>query len=235
MKKLISSALLFIMLSSNIVHAIPNDINSSNEALDEKIEMINNNEVNNSNAFEVDINESNTYDENENDIDYMVANQVIDVINNTEVLDENGDPIRLLGDGVTDETDKIEKLIQYAMSKGRELYFPEGTYKITRDIDLSKVKLPNSSSFKLSGDKDGLSIFDGTSNTEKMLKLIHSGYSGELDKVQIENIVFNNIGIEITQRTKKEVIIKNNIFMNGNYTREKNLTEVYQKLRWKHI
>ena len=222
MKKLVSSTLLFVMLSSNIVHAIPNDIISSNEALDEKIEMINNNEVNDSNAFEIDINESNTYDENKNDIDYMVTNQVIDVINNTEVLDENGNPIKLLGDGVTDETDKIEKFIEYAMSNGRELYFPEGTYKITRDIDLSRVKLPKSSSFKISGDKDGLSIFDGTSNTEKMLRLIHSGYSGEIDKVQIENIVFNNVGLEITQRTKKEVIIKNNIFINGNYTREKN-------------
>ena len=185
MKKLVSSTLLFIMLSSNIVQAIPNDITLSNEVLDEKIEMINNNEVNDSNAFEIDINESNTYDENENDIDYMVTNQVIDVINNTEVLDENGNPIKLLGDGVTDETDKIEKFIEYAMSNGRELYFPQGTYKITRDIDLSKVKLPKSSNFKISGDKDGLSIFDGTSNTEKMLRLIHSGYSGEIDKVQI--------------------------------------------------
>ncbi|MDY2632529.1 MAG: DUF5011 domain-containing protein [Clostridium sp.] len=199
MKKLVSSTLLFIMLSSNIVHAISNDITLSNTTLDEKIKIIDNNEI-----------------------IYMSTNQVIDVTNNTEVLDENGDPIRLLGDGVTDETDKIEKLIEYAISQGRELYFPEGIYKITRDIDLSKVRLPNSSSFKISGDKDGLSIFDGTFNTEKMLRLIHSGYSGEIDCVQIENIVFNNMGIEITQRTKKEVIIKNNIFMNGNYTREKN-------------
>ncbi|WP_294188304.1 immunoglobulin-like domain-containing protein [uncultured Clostridium sp.] len=199
MKKLVSSTLLFIMLSSNIVHAISNDITLSNTTLNEKIEIIDNNEI-----------------------IYMSTNQVIDVTNNTEVLDENGDPIRLLGDGVTDETDKIEKLIEYAISKGRELYFPEGIYKITRDIDLSKVRLPNSSSCKISGDKDGLSIFDGTFNTEKMLRLIHSGYSGEIDCVQIENIVFNNMGIEITQRMKKEVIIKNNIFMNGNYTREKN-------------
>ncbi|MGN0028068.1 MAG: glycosyl hydrolase family 28-related protein, partial [Clostridium sp.] len=199
MKKIVSSTLLFIMLSSNIVHAISNDITLSNTTLNEKIKIIDNNEI-----------------------IYMSTNQVIDVTNNTEVLDENGDPIRLLGDGVTDETDKIEKLIEYAISQGRELYFPEGIYKITRDIDLSKVRLPNSSSFKISGDKDGLSIFDGTFNTEKMLRLIHSGYSGETDCVQIENIVFNNMGIEITQRTKKEVIIKNNIFMNGNYTREKN-------------
>ncbi|MDV4150752.1 DUF5011 domain-containing protein [Clostridium sp. AL.422] len=157
----------------------------------------------------------------EQDIDYMIIKQVIDVTKNTEVLDENGNPIRLIGDGVTDETEKIEKLIEYAASHGRELYFPEGTYKITRDIDLSKIQLPALSNFKISGDKDGLSIFDATSSTEKMLKLMHAEYKGPMNYVEIENIVFNNIGIEINGPYKKGITIKNNTFINGKYTREK--------------
>ncbi|MDY2632524.1 MAG: hypothetical protein SOV85_14415 [Clostridium sp.] len=157
----------------------------------------------------------------EQDIDYMMIKQVIDVTKNTEVLDENGNHIQLVGDGVADETEKIEKLIKYAASNGRELYFPQGTYKITRDIDLSKIQLPALSNFKISGDKKGLSIFDGTSNTEKMLKLMYAEYSGAVNYVEIENIVFNNVGLEINGPYKKGIIIKNNTFMNGNYTREK--------------
>lgn len=157
----------------------------------------------------------------EQDIDYMMIKQVIDVTKNTEVLDENGNHIQLVGDGVADETEKIEKLIKYAASNGRELYFPQGTYKITRDIDLSKIQLPALSNFKISGDKNGLSIFDGTSNTEKMLKLMYAEYSGAVNYVEIENIVFNNVGLEINGPYKKGIIIKNNTFMNGNYTREK--------------
>ena len=42
MKKIVSSTLLFIMLSSNIVHAISNDITLSNTTLDEKIKIIDN-------------------------------------------------------------------------------------------------------------------------------------------------------------------------------------------------
>lgn len=156
----------------------------------------------------------------EQDIDYMIIKKVIDVTKNTEVLDENGNPIRLVGDGVTDETEKIEKLIEYAASHGRELYFPQGTYKITRDIDLSKINLPALSNFKISGDKDGLSIFDATSSTEKMLKLMHAEYKGPMNYVEIENIAFNNMGVEINGPYKKGIIIKNNTFMNGNYTRE---------------
>ena len=157
----------------------------------------------------------------EQDIDYMIIRQIIDVTKNTEVLDENGNLIRLVGDGASDETEKIQKLIEYAASHGRELYFPQGTYKITRDIDLSKIQLPALSNFKISGDKDGLSIFDATSNTEKMLKLVHAEYKGPMNYIEIENIVFNNMGVEINGPYKKGIVIKNNTFINGNYTREK--------------
>ena len=157
----------------------------------------------------------------EQDIDYMIIKKVIDVTKNTEILDESSNPIQLVGDGVADETEKIEKLIEYAASHGIELYFPKGTYKITRDIDLSQINLPALSNFKISGDKEGLSIFDATSSTEKMLKLVHAEYKGPMNYIEIENIVFNNMGIEINGPYKKGITIKNNTFMNGNYTREK--------------
>ncbi|WP_363134336.1 glycosyl hydrolase family 28-related protein [uncultured Clostridium sp.] len=60
-----------------------------------------------------------------------------------------------MGDGVTDNTENLKKLIEYAASHGRELYFPAGVYKIAEDIDLSTINLPALSNFTLSGDKDG--------------------------------------------------------------------------------
>ena len=50
---------------------------------------------------------------------------------------------------------------------------------------------------------------------------MYAEYSGAVNYVEIENIVFNNVGLEINGPYKKGIIIKNNTFMNGNYTREK--------------
>jgi len=87
--------------------------------------------------------------------DYMIIQTVINAKENTEVKNPDGTYVRLAGDGVTDDTENLKKLIEYAASHGREIYFPEGIYKITDDIDLSTINLPALSNFTLSGDKDG--------------------------------------------------------------------------------
>ena len=42
-----------------------------------------------------------------------------------------------------------------------------------------------------------------------------------MNYMEIENIVFNNMGVEVNGPYKKGIVLKNNTFMNGNYTREK--------------
>ena len=158
----------------------------------------------------------------EKSVDYMIIQKVINVQNNTEVTNEDGSFIRLIGDGIVDDTENIEKLIEYAASRGRELYFPKGTYKITRDIDLSKINLPVQSNFTITGDKDGLTIFDGSSSIDRMLKIKHEEYKSQMNYVNINNIVFNNIGIEFNGPYKKGISLNNNAFINGKYTREVN-------------
>ncbi|MBQ8997195.1 MAG: DUF5011 domain-containing protein [Clostridium sp.] len=158
----------------------------------------------------------------EQSIDYMVIQKIINVKENTEVLDTDGKPIRLVGDGIVDETENIEKLITYAASHGRELYFPEGTYKITRDIDLSKINLPALSNFTISGEKNKLVVFDASSCSDKMLKLKNEEYHSKMNYININNIVFNNIGIEFNGPYKKGISLNNNAFINGKYTREVN-------------
>lgn len=87
--------------------------------------------------------------------DYMIIQTVINAKENTEVKNPDETYVRLAGDGVTDDTENLKKLIEYAASHGREIYFPEGIYKITDDIDLLTINLPALSNFTLSGDKDG--------------------------------------------------------------------------------
>ena len=98
---------------------------------------------------------------------------------------QDGTYVRLAGNGVTDDTENLKKLIEYAASHGREIYFPEGIYKITDDIDLSTINLPALSNFTLSGDKDGLAIFDGSSNPDRMLKLENAEYKSNMNYVNI--------------------------------------------------
>lgn len=154
--------------------------------------------------------------------DYMIIQTVINAKENTEVKNPDGTYVRLAGDGVTDDTENLKKLIEYAASHGREIYFPEGIYKITDDIDLSTINLPALSNFTLSGDKDGLAIFDGSSNPDRMLKLENAEYKSNMNYVNINNIVFNNIGLEFNGPYKKGITLNNNVFMNGKYTRVKN-------------
>ena len=181
------------------------------------------------NLFEIKGEERNKkYDEQTTD--YMIIKTVIDVQNHSEVLDENGQPIRLAGDGVTDDTQNLKKLIEYAASHGRELYFPEGIYKITADIDLSTINLPALSNFKLSGATNGLSIFDGSSSVDKMLKIMNAEYHSKMNYVNINNIVFNNIGLEFNGPYKKGISLNNNVFMNGQYTRETNAAGEIRKV-----
>ena len=52
------------------------------------------------------------------------------------------------------------------------------------------------------------------------MNLLDDTYNLIVDN-KVKNIVFNNMGIEINGPYKKGITIKNNTFMNGNYTREK--------------
>ena len=166
----------------------------------------------------------------EQTIDYMVVNTVIDVQNNVEVLDSNGQPVTLKGDGVTDDTENLKTLIKYAASHGRDLYFPEGIYKITDDIDLATINLPALSNFTLSGSTNGLVIFDGSSSADRMLKIFNAEYHSYMNYININNIVFNNIGLEFNGPYKKGISIENNVFMNGKYTRETNAAGEIRKV-----
>lgn len=163
-------------------------------------------------------------------IDYMMVKTVIDVKNNAEVLDANGQPVTLMGDGVTDDTENLKTLIKYAASHGRDLYFPEGIYKITDDIDLATINLPALSNFTLSGSTNGLVIFDGSSSADRMLKIFNAEYHSYMNYININNIVFNNIGLEFNGPYKKGISIENNVFMNGKYTRETNAAGEIRKV-----
>ncbi|WP_338659638.1 DUF5011 domain-containing protein [Paraclostridium sordellii] len=140
---------------------------------------------------------------------------------NTEVKNPDGSYIRLAGDGITDDTENLEKLIEYAAINGKEIYFPAGVYKISRDVDLSKMNLPELSNFTLSGDKNSLTIFDASLNSEKMIKLKSEEYKPVMNNVNVNNIVFNNMGLAFNGSNKKGISLNNNVFINGKYTREK--------------
>ena len=159
-----------------------------------------------------------TYGDTE--IDFMLNQQQIDVTTTQEVKDENGNVIQLKNDGITDNADNLEKFIAYAALNGKTLYFPEGTYVISRDIDLSKINLPALSNFTLKGSEDGLSIFDGTSQQGRMLKFSNATYHSIMNYVKFDNLVFNNIAVEMNGPYKKGVSLTNNAFINGKYTAE---------------
>ena len=158
----------------------------------------------------------------EQTINYMIYQTIINAKTNTEVKNQDGSYVRLRGDGIVDETLNLEKLIKYAALNSKEIYFPKGTYKITRDIDLSTIDFPALCNFTLSGDKNGLTIFDGSSSNEKMLKLKNEEYKTVMNYININNIVFNNMALSFNGPNKKSISLNNNAFINGEYTREKN-------------
>jgi len=158
----------------------------------------------------------------EQSIDYMIIQDRLDVTNQTELKDENGNPIVLVGDGVFDNTNNLQKLIDYSALYGRELYFPAGIYKITGDINLDETTLPAMSNFTIAGDENGLAILDGSSCTDKMLKISSMGYHKSMNYINVNNMVFNNVGLEFNGVYKKGITLNNNLFMNGKYTKEFN-------------
>ena len=173
-----------------------------------------------------------TYDKHENEvkttkdgleqsIDYLVKQGQLDVTTQTTVTDASGNPIQLVGDGLVDNTENLMKLIEYAVSHSQTLYFPVGTYKITGDIDLTKLNLPAAANFRLIGDEKGLSIIDGSSITNKMLTINSGQDHAKLKYAAFENLVFNNVGFSLdgtneAMTSKKAITLKNNAFMNGN-------------------
>ena len=158
----------------------------------------------------------------EQSIDYMIFQTQLDVTTQNVVKDDQGNPIRLVGDGETDNTENLEKLFEYAAEHSIELFFPAGVYKISEDINLEKIDLPALSNFTVKGEENGLSIIDGSSEMDKMLKIKNAGYHAEMKYVSFENMVFNNVGLEFNGVYKKGISVENNVFMNGKYTKEYN-------------
>ena len=174
------------------------------------------NEFNNT-YTEHDNGEVTTKDGQEQVIDFTTKQIKLDVTTQDVAKDANGNPIRLVNDGSVDNTDNLIALIEYAAANSMELYFPAGTYKINRDIDLSTLNLqaPAASNFKLTGDANGLSIIDGSSNTAEMLKLLNTQSTSKMAYVGIEHLVFNNVSLQFKGEYKKAIEITNNVFMNG--------------------
>ena len=158
----------------------------------------------------------------EQSIDYMIFQTQLDVTTQNVVKDDQGNPIRLVGDGETDNTENLEKLFEYAAEHSIELFFPAGVYKISEDINLEEIDLPALSNFTVKGEENGLSIIDGSSEMDKMLKIKNAGYHAEMKYVSFENMVFNNVGLEFNGVYKKGISVENNVFMNGKYTKEYN-------------
>jgi len=169
--------------------------------------------------------------------DYMSKRTRVDVTNEQDLqnlIDRDGRfgsnlsgiDIKLYGDGQTDNTHVMEVLLEIASRNGTELYFPQGVYKITADIDIESLSPGALSNVKLTGDIDNPAIIDGTAYLsevreadKKMLKIKDVGYHHPMNYVEVENLIFNNVGFEINGPYKKGIKIIGNGFVNGEFTR----------------
>lgn len=153
------------------------------------------------------------------DTDIIKVQTRIDVTNQNEYT-ENGIAIQLVGDGQTDNTENFKKLLRYATLHSKELYFPAGTYLISDDIDLTQLDTWAFSNMTITGDANGLSIIDATSVTDKMATIKNNNYHAAMGYININNMAFNNVGLEFNGIYKNDVSINDNVFMNGKYTKE---------------
>lgn len=136
-----------------------------------------------------------------------------------DVTKPNESNIVLDNTGKVDNTENFKKLLKYAALNSKELYFPEGNYKISQDIDLTQLNTSSFSNVTITGDANGLSVIDGSSNN-KMLLIKNNDYHANMNYVNINNMTFDNVGIEINGVYKSDISLNDNIFMNGKYTYE---------------
>ena len=135
-----------------------------------------------------------------------------------DVTKSNESNIKLDNTGKTDITKDFIELLKYAALNSKELYFPQGTYKISGDIDLTKLDTKAFSNVTITGDKDGLSILDASSVKDKMVLIKNSDYHAIMGYVNINNMVFNNVGLEFNGVYKNDISLNNNTFINGRYS-----------------
>lgn len=150
------------------------------------------------------------------EINFVKVLSRLDVTNQLECV-ENGLAIQLDPTGTTDNTEKLVKLLKYATLNGKELYFPQGTYKISGNIDLTQLGTWAFSNVKLTGEANGLSIIDASESNE-MLLIENSNYHSQMSDVNINNLAFNNVGLSFNGVYKSNITINDNIFMNGKYS-----------------
>lgn len=178
----------------------------------------------------------------EQSIIYMSKREPIIVTDKAKLdtlIDENGkkigaDKLVLVGDGKTDNTNNLRNLLDYSLRNNIELIFPEGIYVITDDIDIST--LPSSPIFKSQANlkirsqyKDRPAIIDGTvflegkpESEKRMLLIKEEEYHHSLNYLEIEDMIFNNVGLLFNGPHKKGISIINNGFVNGEFTRQMN-------------
>ena len=135
-----------------------------------------------------------------------------------DVTKSNGSNVVLDNTGKLDNTENFKILLKYATLNSNELYFPEGTYKISDNIDLTQLSTAAFSNVKITGADNGLSILDATSVPDKMVIIKNNDYHSQMRYVNINNMVFNNVALEFNGVYKSDISLNDNIFMNGKYT-----------------
>lgn len=131
------------------------------------------------------------------------------------VAEKNPSGIVLDNTGETDNTEKLKELLKYAALNSKELYFPKGIYKISDDIDLAKLDTAAFSNVTITGDKDGLSILDASSVNDKIVLIKNNDYHARMGCVNVNNMVFENVGLDFNGVYKNDISLNNNVFLNG--------------------
>ena len=107
-----------------------------------------------------------------------------------------------IGDGLVDDTAAINSIITTAQSQGKDVYFPDGTYRITGQIDMkngvslfgaeSGVSVLKSSSFMIIGEpnNNGSTVADLEVKDLFFLNILMDLSGGQKDNVTIRQCVF---------------------------------------------
>ncbi|EHP0973982.1 cell surface protein [Enterococcus faecalis] len=101
-----------------------------------------------------------------------------------------------------DQTDKLQILLSQTAKEGRELFLPQGSYALSKDIAIS-------SNYQLIGDTTGATILHNATGTP--IQLTDTTY-GTKTNVRLQNIAFD--GINVTLKLTNQLTLANNIFYN---------------------